>query len=311
MTLAELRQQGIEPICFADNNAGKITHEGLPVLYPELAQSIYPDAQWMVTIYTGAARAVRQQLREMGVKMTPLRTFENFDTTIPESLYALITEQTTLFHLYDQKDFRSGRLNYDQQRLPDDIANLYFPGFIRKIENEVFVDCGACDGDTIDMFLGWQPHPKFVYTIEPDPANFRKLEYHYGAPFLLAVSDQSGWVKFSANGSTDSKVSETGNREVFAIRLDDFFAETTGRDQPTFIKMDIEGHELEALWGARKILKEHMPVLAICAYHEPDHLWEIPLLIHAIQPNYELRFRRYAEGTRELVWYALPKERIA
>ena len=74
--------------------------------------------------------------------------------------------------------------------------------------------------------------------------------------------------------------------------------------------MDIEGAELEALWGARKLLKQHSPVLAICAYHTSDHLWQIPLLIHAINPTYKLFFRRYAEGAFELVWYAVPPERV-
>jgi hypothetical protein len=75
--------------------------------------------------------------------------------------------------------------------------------------------------------------------------------------------------------------------------------------------MDIEGAELEALWGARRILEENSPVLAICAYHTSDHLWQIPLLIHAIQPDYRLFFRRYAEGAFEIVWYAVPPERVA
>ena len=79
---------------------------------------------------------------------------------------------------------------------------------------------------------------------------------------------------------------------------------------PTYIKMDIEGAELEALWGARRILKEHSPVLAICAYHTSDHLWQIPFLIHAIQPDYKLYLRRYAEGAFELVWYAVPVDRV-
>ena len=82
------------------------------------------------------------------------------------------------------------------------------------------------------------------------------------------------------------------------------------RNPPTYIKMDIEGAELEALWGARRILKEHSPVLAICAYHTSDHLWQIPLLIHAIQPDYKLYLRRYAEGAFELVWYAVPPDRV-
>ena len=79
---------------------------------------------------------------------------------------------------------------------------------------------------------------------------------------------------------------------------------------PTFIKMDIEGSEPAALWGARRILKEHKPVLAICAYHEAEHLWTLPLLIHALQPEYKLFLRRYAEYAFELIWYAVPMERV-
>ena len=80
---------------------------------------------------------------------------------------------------------------------------------------------------------------------------------------------------------------------------------------PTYIKMDIEGMELEALAGAWWVIQVHRPVLAICAYHEGFHLWEIPLLLHKMVPTYDLRLRRYAEGAAELVWYAVPPERIA
>ena len=51
-------------------------------------------------------------------------------------------------------------------------------------------------------------------------------------------------------------------------------------------------------------------MLAICAYHEASHLWDIPLLIYAIKPEYHLRLRRYAEGSAELVWYGIPESRV-
>jgi hypothetical protein len=76
------------------------------------------------------------------------------------------------------------------------------------------------------------------------------------------------------------------------------------------MKFDIEGAEIEALRGARKILTADSPVLAVCAYHKSEHLYEIPLLIHAIQPDYRLFLRRYAEGAFELVWYAVPPNRL-
>jgi hypothetical protein len=74
--------------------------------------------------------------------------------------------------------------------------------------------------------------------------------------------------------------------------------------------MDIEGYEKEALWGSRRILAEAKPVLAVCAYHKSEDLWQIPLLIHALQPEYQMFLRRYAEGAYELIWYAVPTNRI-
>jgi hypothetical protein len=49
--------------------------------------------------------------------------------------------------------------------------------------------------------------------------------------------------------------------------------------RPTFIKLDVEGAEPEALIGGRQTITSHRPTLAVSAYHQPDHLWS---LIHAI-----------------------------
>lgn len=52
--------------------------------------------------------------------------------------------------------------------------------------------------------------------------------------------------------------------------------ETVYDKEPTFIKMDIEGSEQEALKGCKRILKELKPKLALCVYHKPEDLFEIP-----------------------------------
>jgi hypothetical protein len=91
---------------------------------------------------------------------------------------------------------------------------------------------------------------------------------------------------------------------VQTVRLDDVLRKVS----PTMIKMDIEGAELDALAGAERIIQEHQPDLAICAYHKLSHLWEIPLLIHAMVPQYRLYMRGHYQMGQETVLYATVEE---
>ena len=105
-----------------------------------------------------------------------------------------------------------------------------------------------------------------------------------------------------------SKVVDTGaTQEVECRSLDSALAGAT----PTYIKMDIEGAELEALAGARQTMARCRPVMAVCAYHKCDHLWIVPQLLKAANPDYHIFLRRYAEDCWETVYYAVPPERLA
>ena len=76
-------------------------------------------------------------------------------------------------------------------------------------------------------------------------------------------------------------------------------------EKVTMIKMDIEGYELKALMGAKQIIKEQKPKLAICAYHTFSHLWEIPLLIKSLNPDYKIYLRHHTNLDCETVCYAI------
>jgi hypothetical protein len=89
-------------------------------------------------------------------------------------------------------------------------------------------------------------------------------------------------------------------------RLDDISWPLT----PTYVKMDIEGAEPQALVGATGLLRRHHPILAVCTYHRSEHLWQIPNLIRSIAPEYNLFLRRYAEECWEGVCYAIPNHRL-
>ena len=118
---------------------------------------------------------------------------------------------------------------------------------------------------------------------------------------------EDGQVAFSASGSMDSKITAVGGEAVQCRMLDSIEWEHA----PTYIKMDIEGAEPDALRGATEMIRRHKPVLAICVYHRSEHLWEIPNQIRALDPDYSLYLRRYLEECWEMVCYAVPKHRLA
>ena len=72
----------------------------------------------------------------------------------------------------------------------------------------------------------------------------------------------------------------------------------------TFIKMDIEGAEYEALKGAERIIREQKPKLAICVYHKPEDIWELPELILEFNESYKFYLRHYSYQDNETVLYA-------
>lgn len=339
--LAHLATKGITPVAFADNASEKWGKpvDGVPVMSPTVAKLFAPDATFVATCISAPAREIRAEIKVLGVRTIPLHdVLPCHHGQPPDSAYRTIERLIANTDDYDPSDdetrsewfyqcaFRK-QPDYDAQSLPESCADIYFPDFITHLDEEVFWDCGACAGDTVESFLSHWGKFKQILAIEPDAGTFEKLKESVqpvAGDILVrcsAVGDHNGVVPFICNGDFSSHIDlhdSTGlRRNTVLDKLDDIEMgwwdsgqEWVAAHPPTYIKADIEGSELEALWGARKIIKEHAPVLAICAYHTSDHLWQIPLLIHALNPDYKLFLRRYAEATFELVWYAVPPERV-
>lgn len=316
---------GAPPVAFADNDQRKwgMEIEGISVYSPADCATRFPNAEWIATVMDEKFEAeIVAQIAEMGVKTSSFWDFlPNRDSTIPPAAVATIAQnagdEETLLELYDQIRFRQHR-NHLLQRPATPLAELYFPDFITRREDEHFVDAGAADGDTIRAFVSLWPNFSKIVAFEPDPANMAWLrdttwdDYRI-LRFDKAISDFHGELSFTATGDYSAHLDNTrsGTIRVGCWKLDEIWQDCSDSPPPTFIKLDIEGSEPAALWGARSILKHHRPVLAVCAYHTADHLWELPLLIHALQPEYKLFLRRYRPGSWEHVYYAVPPERIA
>lgn len=194
--------------------------------------------------------------------------------------------------------------------------NQYFSkDVLRLSENECFVDCGAYTGDTLEEFSKLTNN-KFddYYAFEMDLDNFELLQSKAKGLeskdnritcFNCGVWNEDTSLKYGKMSSEDSYsiFNQRETEQVKAVKLD-----TVLKDKRvTFIKMDIEGAEMNALTGAREIIQAQHPKMAICVYHRIEDLWQIPLFIKNLYPEYRIYFRHHAKyWVSETVCYAIP-----
>ncbi len=183
----------------------------------------------------------------------------------------------------------------------------YFEPFIGKLIDASFVDCGGYDGDTTEEFISRYPKYSKVYLFEPSSTNMlrakERLKDKKNIDFIpLGVSDTSGTLSFEADLGSACSVSTEGAVSIEVTTLDDYTDE-----ELSFIKMDLEGWEQNALSGARRHIKNDRPIMAIAVYHTISDFWKIPNLILEINPGYKLYLRHYTEGWSETVMYFVPE----
>ena len=78
----------------------------------------------------------------------------------------------------------------------------------------------------------------------------------------------------------------------------------------SYIKMDIEGSERQALFGAKKLIRAYRPRLAVCIYHRRWDVIILPLLVLWLFPGYRLTIRQYSASVYETVLLAdVPEEK--
>lgn len=171
----------------------------------------------------------------------------------------------------------------------------------------VFVDGGAFNGDTVLRAMKNGFKTDKIYFFEPDELSIKQAKENLknikGIKYLpYGISDKEKVLSFAAENAFGSHFTENGNKSVKCVSLD----ETVIEDK-AFIKLDIEGAEKDAILGAERLIKNGSP-FAICVYHKPKDIWEIPQLIQQISNNgYKLYLRHYTNNILETVLYGVPK----
>lgn len=202
------------------------------------------------------------------------------------------------------------RLTYDWTYLKksmaiDNVNNQYLVPELHFSEHEVIVDCGAYIGDTAKKFFEKIPGCT-VISLEPDKKNFETLQglkLERLKPINCGAWSKDTTLNFSdgGGGTPGGAISDSGSTKIEVRALDNL----PECQSATYIKMDIEGAELEALKGAENLIKEKKPKLAICIYHKSQDFFEIPLYIKKLNPDYKLFVYHHYYNFAETVIYAI------
>jgi len=184
----------------------------------------------------------------------------------------------------------------------------YFDENVKLTEEEVFIDCGGYNGDTAIRFIEQcKGRYRELVIFEPELCKKAEIEKNMGSnPYSLyqmGVWSKSTELYFNDFGTAASHISDikTEGCMIETASLD----ETVYDRKPTYIKMDIEGAEQEALKGCTKIIREYKPKLAVCIYHKPDDMFAIPLMLKEMNPEYKLYVRQYTNAWYDTVLYAI------
>lgn len=186
----------------------------------------------------------------------------------------------------------------------------YFIPELEKCREEVFVDVGAYTGDTLEEFLKiYQDDFAQVYAFELDHANFKVLEkkvMSLAMPLAgkIQLFQKGLWhtretLHYSSNCQT-SQIAKDGEWQAEVVPLD----EILGGQSVSFIKMDIEGAERNALQGCRAHIAQYRPKLAISVYHSCRDFYDIPKLMKELNPDYKLILRHHSTDESDTVCYA-------
>jgi FkbM family methyltransferase len=335
---AAMAAAGDPAVAFADG--GRALHDtmvcGIPVLSVEEAVPSHRDAAFVVSIW-GARSAHRiaeteTRLRDLGVEcVIPFahllwkrsEILPHYCVDSPEivveaadrvmAALTLMTDDASRARYVEEIRARqTGRFDQlspavaESQYLVDDLHSLR--------PDEVVLDGGAFDGDTLRDWLAKGREFARWIAIEPDPTNVDRfvafadtLPDHTRSRIRVlrnALGATSGSARLVADGAS-SRVEPDVAGTIPVSTIDAISAAA----RPTFVKLDIEGAEPSALSGGSASIARDRPVLAVCVYHRMSHIWEVPLQVAGMLHDCDFFLRPHGAEGWDLVLYAIPRER--
>ena len=295
-----------------------LNSETFPEVPVRLYENGFKDIYHMRCLASGFLTREIFDKKTTGLEMYDINEI-NHSFTTPE-----IARIVTLYNLLEDEKSREIFKAMIKFKLTED---YYYTAYSRELsgeqyfdkeiislkDDEVFVDCGGYNGDTIAEFLEASNGKfKYIYSYEPDDENFKILSEFVSelpqeikekiTPIKAGVHHENATFYMQGEGLGATLSAEISEQKIDVAAISDAINHI-----PTFIKMDVQTFETYALLGAMDDIISHKPKLAICIYHKFSDLWDIPLLLKLWIPDCKLFMRHYECTQEETVIYALPE----
>jgi FkbM family methyltransferase len=318
-----LKEKGVKILFFCDNDTKKqgTCIDGVKIFPPSHLLEHSEETIFISSDYSGE---ISEQLQQMGITnfyyfgfcFDYERWHGHFDSHRLKAYEERIDFASKLFSDEDSRNLFASIVKFRKTLGASGASwssfDEYFHPEVSPKQGDTIIDGGAWTGDTAEAFSRALKGDCQIYSFEPDDENFCKLQENVNAqninslihPVKLGLWSHTDTLKFDSNreDSMQHQVSEIGDIQIQVTSIDEFSSEMNIKID--LIKMDIEGSEIDALLGARETVQRFRPRLQICSYHKFDDLWEIPILIKELFPDYLLYLGHHSQNIFDTIVYA-------
>lgn len=239
-------------------------------------------------------------------RMNSIRRIAQKLSTLPNSLrracHALLIEKRIpyqcykwyldkYFHLSENNGIYEIKTREKTYKFNADPQHDLFPflGYMKRYQpkkSDIILDCGAYIGVYSIMISDTIGNDGKIICFEPDTKNYKRLLKNIEmnntrniVPVNVGLWSKKTSLKFSNCGKAVSQVWEdsilqkretkVSDDELIEVDVDslDNQMHKLGIKKIDFIKMDVEGSEVEVIRGAKNLLRENNVNLAVASYH--------------------------------------------
>lgn len=328
-----LKDNNIEVIAFFDIRADLLKDiKGVPVYKPDqnvVTEEEKPYIPVILTVkpFKPVHDIITDTLVENGYKnitkatdMFDFYSFTENDLSEFDKINSSIIKCAQLFEDEESYKIYKGFImshatkQYDTFAIPTENTKYFDSDFCENKGYQRYIDCGAFNGDTLRDMNRLKGKVEKAALFESDMATFKELLEMIGQDsqtyanemtlFPCGVWDDT--VKQRANNGMElnSHISDDGDDIIQCVAID----QVLNGFKPTFLKVDVEGAEYQALTGAKNTIMECRPDMVISLYHVLRDIWELPLFVNSWNLGYKFYIRAYGKGGNATMLYAFSEQ---